>query len=402
MNRVAVTGLGVVSAAGQDTGAFWQAVKSGQSGIGPIESIPGDDLEIGVAAQVRDFEPDCHFDKSRQAQMDRFAQFAVVAAREAAADSELGHETCPPTRIATIIGTSVGGQVTQDDAYQRLYGEGRKRAHPFMVPRTMTSAPASQVTMDLGLTGPAFVVCSACSSAGHAIGQAFHMIRAGSVDAAFAGGAEASITYGTLKSWEALRVLAPDTCRPFSLDRQGLVLGEGAAMLVLESMTRAKQRGAKIYAEIVGFGATSDASDLVRPSPDGASRAIGHALEDAKLNADEVDYVSAHGTGTTANDVIETEVLHRAFGAHARKLAVSSTKAVHGHALGASPALEMVATALAIKEGVAPPTANYTSCDPECDLDYIPGEARELEIRAAISNSFAFGGLNAVLALQRA
>jgi nodulation protein E len=228
------------------------------------------------------------------------------------------------------------------------------------------------------------------------------MIRAGAVDAAFAGGAEASITYGTLKSWEALRVLAPDTCRPFSLDRQGLVLGEGAAMLVLESMARAKQRGAKIYAEIVGFGATSDASDLVRPSPDGASRAISHALEDAKLNADEVDYVSAHGTGTTANDVIETEVLHRAFGAHARKLAVSSTKAVHGHALGASPALEMMATVLAIKEGVAPPTANYTTCDPECDLDYVPGDARELEIRAAISNSFAFGGLNAVLAVQRA
>ncbi len=402
MNRVVVTGLGVVSAAGRDTGAFWRAVKNGQSGIGPIESIRGDDLEIGVAAQVRNFEPDCHFDKSRLAQMDRFAQFAVVAAREAAADSELGHETCPATRIATIIGTSVGGQVTQDDAYHRLYGEGCKRAHPFMVPRTMTSVPSSQVTMDLGLTGPAFVVCSACSSAGHAIGQAFHMIRAGAVDAAFAGGAEASITYGTLKSWEALRVLAPDTCRPFSLDRQGLVLGEGAAMLVLESMARAKRRGAKIYAEIVGFGATSDASDLVRPSPDGASRAISHALEDAKLNADEVDYVSAHGTGTTANDVIETEVLHRAFGAHARKLAVSSTKAVHGHALGASPALEMMATVLAIKEGVAPPTANYTTCDPECDLDYVPGDARELEIRAAISNSFAFGGLNAVLAVQRA
>ena len=402
MRRVAVTGLGVISAAGHTANEFWHAVRCGRSGIGPIQSIAGEDLEIAVAAQVRDFDPADHFDRARQAQMDRFAQFAVIAAREAMAESHLVDEAYPATRVATIIGTSIGGQVTQDDAYRRLYGEGRRRSHPFVVPRIMTSAPASQVTMDLGLTGPAYVVSSACASAGHAIGQAFHMIRAGAVDAALAGGAEASITYGSLKSWEALRLMAPDTCRPFSLDRRGMVLGEGAAILALEPLDGAMERGATVHAELVGYGATSDASDLVRPSPEGAARAICAALEDAGLNADEVDYVNAHGTGTTTNDIVETEALHRAFGAHAARLTVSSTKAVHGHALGASPALEMVATVCALRDGVAPPTANYTAPDPKCDLDYVPSEAREMTMRVALSNSFAFGGLNAVLAARRA
>ena len=401
MRRVAVTGLGVISAAGHSAGEFWHAVSQGQSSIGPIQSIAGENMKIGVAAQVRDYDAGKHFDKPRLAQMDRFAQFAVIAAREAAAESGLMDAEYRAARIATVIGTSIGGQDTQDDAYRRLYGEGRPRAHPFIVPRIMTSAPASQITMDLGLTGPAYVVSSACASGGHAIGQAFHMIRAGAVDAALAGGAEASITYGSLKSWEALRVMAPDTCRPFSLDRRGMVLGEGAAILALEPLDEAKARGAKVYAELVGFGATSDASDLVRPSAEGASRAIIAALEDARLNADEVDYVNAHGTGTTTNDVVETDAIHRAFGAHAASLAVSSTKAVHGHALGASPALEMVATAFALREGVVPPTVNYTTPDPECDLDYVPAEARELDMRVAISNSFAFGGLNAVLAARK-
>ncbi len=269
------------------------------------------------------------------------------------------------------------------------------------IPRLMVSAATSHVSMAHGITGPAFSVSSACSSANHAIGEAYWMVRSGRAAAAVTGGADACITLGTMRGWEALRVMATDTCRPFSLDRRGMVLGEGAGVFVLERLDAARARGAPIYAELAGFGTSADAADLVHPAEAGAARAIAQAMTVAGLNPEDVDYVNAHGTGTGVNDVTETRALHRVFGGRARHLAVSSTKSVHGHALGAAGALELAVTVRAMAEGVIPPTVNFTRPDPECDLDCVPNQARERPIRAALSNSFAFGGLNAVLAVKR-
>ena len=255
--------------------------------------------------------------------------------------------------------------------------------------------------MEHGVTGPAYSVASACSSANHAMGQAFLMVRGGMVDTAITGGAEATITVGTMKAWEALRVMANDTCRPFSRGRNGMVLGEGAAVFIFETLEKAKARGAKIYAEVIGHGLSSDALDITLPDANGAARAIGGALKDAGINPEDVDYVNAHGTGTTANDVTETRALKQVFGDHAYRISVSSTKSMIGHALGGAGALELAAVLLGMRDGLAPPTANYCEPDPECDLDYIPNDPREMAINVAISNSFAFGGLNAVIALRR-
>jgi nodulation protein E len=273
--------------------------------------------------------------------------------------------------------------------------------YPLTIPKLMVNAPASNVSMHCGLRGPTFAVASACASATHAIGLAFHMLRAGAIDCAVTGGAEACITFGTLRGWEAMRVMAPDLCRPFSKDRAGMILGEGAAILVLEPLDKAKARGADILGEIAGFGMSADAADLTAPDQGGMVRAIEATLGDAKIAPQDIQYVNAHGTGTVANDETETKALHQVFGAHAGKLAVSSTKSMVGHALGAAGGLEMVAMLLAMREGVVPPTINYLGPDPACDLDYVPNEARALAVSAALSNSFAFGGLNAVLAVKR-
>ncbi|HLB80763.1 MAG TPA: beta-ketoacyl-[acyl-carrier-protein] synthase family protein, partial [Dongiaceae bacterium] len=345
--------------------------------------------------------PLAHFEEKRLVMLDRFTQFALIAAREAVAQSGLPRAGGLGEDSAAIIGTGVGGQTTVDDSYRRLYGERVARVHPFTVPRMMANAAASHVSMEFGITGPAFAVSSACASANHAIGLAFDMVRRGQMRAAIAGGSEACITVGSLKGWEALRVLATDTCRPFCRDRRGMVLGEGAGIFVLETLETARARGAPILAELAGFGMSADAADLVLPSEAGAARAIAGALKDAGLAPERIDYINAHGTGTAANDVTETRALRRVFGDHAGRLAVSSTKAVHGHALGAAGAIELVAAVRAITDGVVPPTANFTAPDPDCDLDYVPNEARERTVGAALSNSFAFGGLNAVLALRR-
>ena len=324
----------------------------------------------------------------------------MVAAREAIAQSGLAFEGALSERTAAIIGTGVGGQTTQDENYQRLYRDNAKRLHPLTIPKLMVNAPASQVSMHCGLRGPSFAVASACASATHAIGLAFHMVRSGSVTCAVTGGADACITFGTMKGWEAMRVMAPDTCRPFSRDRKGLVIGEGAAAVVLESYEHARARSADILGEIVGFGMSSDAADLLNPDEGGMVRAIEGALADASLSPDDIQYVNAHGTGTAANDETETAAIKRAFGAHARELAVSSNKSMVGHALGAAGALELVAALMALNEGLAPPTMNYLGPDPACDLDYVPNAARQMRMSAALSNSFAFGGLNAVLAVK--
>jgi nodulation protein E len=403
MHRVVITGMGAITPLGHSAAATWAALREGRSAIGPITTLPREALRFGIAAEVRDFDPLAHFDAKRLILLDRVSQFALVAAREAVAQAGidfardgLGENT------AVVIGTGIGGENTNDDASRRMYGENNPRLHPLTIVRLMANAPACHVSIEYGLHGPAFATVSACASSNHAIAQAFHMVRNGVADAALTGGTEACITLGALRAWEAMRVLADDTCRPFCKQRRGLVLGEGAAVFVMETLERAERRGATILAEIVGAGMSADAADIVFPSEAGAATAIRRALEDAHLAPDEVDYINAHGTGTPANDPTETRAIRRAFGAHADALAVSSTKSMHAHALGAAGAIELVAVLGALREGVIPPTANFIDVDPECDLDYVPNVARERRLRAALSNSFAFGGLNAVIALRQA
>jgi nodulation protein E len=402
MNRVVVTGVGVVSPVGLSIEGFWSALVEGRSGIGPITIIPTDRLSTRVAAQVPDFDSDAHIDRRRANAMDRFAQFAVVAARSAVQDANVPLDDALKLDVATVIGTGVGGQGTQDSQYLKLYGENARKLHPMTIPRLMVNAAASHVSMELGLKGPTFSVATACASGTHAIGQAFHMLRSGQAKVAVTGGTDACITVGTIKGWEAMRVLASDTCRPFSKTRSGFVLGEGAAMIVLEERERALARGARIYAEVLGFGMSADAGDLTAADPDGGARAMQAALRDAQIAPERIDYVNAHGTGTLLNDQTETIAMRRVFGAHAERLAVSSSKAVLGHCLGASGALEFVASVLALQSQIIPPTANYEEPDPECDLDVVPNVARPAPIRVAMSNSFAFGGLNAVLVMGQA
>jgi nodulation protein E len=401
MNRVVITGLGIVSPLGNSVADVAAALRAGRSAIGPITNIPTEGLTTKVGAEVRDFDPNTLFSDKQLPLLDRCAQFALAASRQAVAQSGLNFRDGLGSRTATIIGAGVGGMTTLDESFYRVYAQGSKRAHPLTIPKMMISAAMSHITMEHGITGPSFTVASACASANHAMGVAFHMVRCGSVDAAVTGGTEAVFTFGTIKGWEALRVMAPDTCRPFSYKRLGMVLGEGAAILVLENRDRALARGAEILGEIIGFGMSSDAADIVLPSMAGAASAMQACLADAGLAPEDVGYINAHGTGTLANDATETKAIHAAFGAHAKKLAVSSTKAMHGHALGAAGALELVATAVSLREGFIPPTANYVTADPDCDLDYVPNEARAVQVEVAISNSFAFGGHNAVLAIRR-
>ncbi len=400
-HRVVVTGTGIVSPLGLDTATYWANLKEGKSGIGAPTTVPAELLQKEMVAEIKDFDPKNYFEERAISPLDRVSQFAIVAAREAVASSGLSFADGLSDRTAVIIGTGVGGSNTMDEGYRRLYRENASRVYPLTIPKLMPNAPASQVSMQLGLRGPSFGVVSACSSATHAIGLAFQMVRSGIAAAAVAGGAEACINLGTLKSWEALRVMANDTCRPFSKDRKGLVLGEGAGAVVLETLENAQKRGASILGEIVGFGMTADAKDLTNPDANGMARAITGCLADGGLTPDDIDYINAHGTGTLANDLTETQALKDALGARARAIPISSTKSMVGHALGAAGALEFVATLLAIRDNVAPPTMGYLGPDPACDLDYVPNEAREVPIEVAMSNSFAFGGLNAVLAARR-
>jgi nodulation protein E len=402
MSRVVVTGLGVMSPAGCTLEDFWPAVVEGRSAIGQFAVARSERLKTAIAAQVSHFKPEAFFAAKQLGLMDRFSQFAVAAARAAVHDSGLDISEELALDTVTVIGSSSGGQTTFDDSYFKLYSENSPRLHPLTIPRLMTNAAASQVSMDLGLKGPTFCVATACAAGTHAIGLAFHMLRNGQASVALAGGAEACLTAGTIKAWEGLRVLSQDNCRPFSRTRSGLVLGEGAAVLVLEERSHALARGARVYAELLGFGMSADAGDIMTPDPDGAVRAIRAALRDAGKNSDDVDYVNAHGTGTTQNDRSETTALRRVFGPHAARLPVSSSKAVLGHGLGAAGALEMAVTALAIHNQTIPPTANFEEADPECDLDFVPNVARWAKVNVAMSNSFAFGGLNAVLLAGRA
>lgn len=395
---VAVTGVGVVSPAGSDLATFWRRIVDGETAIAPLHGVA---TGHHLAARVCDFQPGDHFDRQQLPTLDRFSQFAVVAARQAMSDSGLRLTDEERENVAIIIGSGSGGSNTLDESYLKLYGERATRLHPLTIPKMMINGCASQVSMDLGLKGEAYTVASACASANHAIGQAFRMIRAGEADVVLTGGAEAALNPGAIKAWQALRVMSDDACRPFSANRSGMVLGEGAAILVLEDYDRARGRGATIYGLLAGYGASSDAGELTSPSVEGAGRAIAAALRSARLDTEDVDYINAHGTGTMANDATETKAIRSVFGQAADRLLISSSKSVLGHCLGAAGALEALASLLALRDGIAPPTAGWQQADPDCDLDVVPNTARRAGLRAVLSNSFAFGGLNSALAFTR-
>jgi nodulation protein E len=402
MRRVAITGMGAICALGRNVREVSASLCQGRPGIGLIESADCSQLRFQNGAEVRGYHHQPYFEDRRADFLDRFAQFAVIAAREAVACASVEWTPELRERAAIITGSCVGGQSTEDVGFHEVYKLGHNRVHPLTIPKTMANAGASHISMEFGITGPSYTISTACSSAAHAIGQAYWMIRGGSTDLAITGGSEAPFSFGILKAWEAMRVVSPETCRPFSRDRRGMILGEGAAMFVLEPLEAARARGAAVHAEIVGFGMSADANHITQPSAEGAARAMRAALRDAAIAPEQIGYVNAHGTATPANDVTEAAAIRAVFGAHTDRLAVSSTKSMHGHALGASAALECLATALALRDGVLPPTANFTELDPECDLDVIPNQARPAEVEYALSNSFAFGGLNAVLALRNA
>ena len=403
--RAVVTGIGVICAIGHNVREFEDSLRAGRDGRGPMHSPEENGepwyLRFTHAAQIHDYVPTDHFALKEADMLDRFAQLAVVAAREAVSHS--GIEWTPELRETTAIvtGSCIGGQTTEDRGFVEVYKRGRPRPHPMTIPKTMANAGASAISMELGITGPAFTVATACASSAHAIGQALSMIRSGMCDVTLAGGSEATFSPGILMAWESMRVVSPTFCRPFSRDRNGMMLGEGGAMLVIESLEHAEARGAKPLAEIAGVGMSSDAHHVTQPSAEGAARAIARALNDAGIGPEQVGYVNAHGTGTLVNDVTETRALHQAFGDHAVRLAVSSTKSMHGHTLGAAGAIESAAAILALREGFLPPTIHYNERDPECDLAYVPNLGRAWDGEYAMSNSFAFGGLNAVLVLRR-
>lgn len=396
--RVAVTGMGVISALGADCDTFGERLFSGSSAVRPLTCVEPGTLRFRNGAEVKGYDPDSHFDSKTASVLDLFAQYGVVAARQAVRNADFRPD---PARTAVITGTGGGGQPTIDNGYVDLYRKNQARVNPFTIPRIMANSAASHISLELGITGPVYTVSTACSSSNHAIGQAFHAIRTGLCDAAIAGGSEAVFTWGFLKSWEAMRVISPDTCRPFSKNRQGLILGDGGAMLVLEEYEKAVARGASIRGEIVGFGMSADAYHITHPSGTGAAQAMRQALGDAGVGPDSIGYINAHGTGTTANDREESSAIHKVFGEHARHICVSSTKSMHGHTLGAAGAIEAMATVLALERGVAPPTINFTEPDPECDLNVVPNAARPISTEYAMSNSFAFGGLNAVIVFRR-
>ncbi|MFC5738099.1 beta-ketoacyl-[acyl-carrier-protein] synthase family protein [Sinirhodobacter huangdaonensis] len=399
MRRVVITGAGTVNALARDLPGTLAAMAEGRTGIGPLDLPDVDRLSIRIGAQVTGWEPEALFDRTKLSLYDRFTQFALVAAGEAMARAGLAAVPGDPVRWGCVMGTAGGGNGTVNDAFRAVFAEGKNRVHPFTVPRLMNNAAASHITMAWGLMGPAFSVATACASSNHAIGLAFQMIRTGMVDGMLAGGSEAMLNFGGLKAWEGLRVMSPEGCHPFSLGRTGMVQGEGAAVFVLEEYEAARARGAEILAEIRGFAMTSDAGDIVMPSVDGAARAMRGALADAGIAPGEVGYINAHGTGTAANDRTEAAAIRAVFGDAPPP--VSSTKAMHGHCIGATGAIELLGCLLALRDGVLAPTLGFQAPDPDCPLDVVPNAARKADVPVAMSNAFAFGGLNAVLVLSR-
>ena len=401
MKRVVITGQGTINALGGDVATTLEAMREGRCGIGQLDIRDIDRLAIKIGGQVQDYAAEDHFNRQQIALYDRFTQFALLAAREAIAQSGIRFAGDLAATSGVVLGTSGGGMQTLDENYRTVYEDGKNRVHPFVVPKLMNNAAASHLSMELNLKGPSFTVATACASSNHAMGQAFQLVRSGMCPVMVTGGSESMLCFGGIKAWEGLRVMSKDACRPFSANRNGMVQGEGAAIFVFEEYEHARARGADILAEVVGFAMTSDASDIVMPSKQGAARAISGALRDGGIDPSEVGYINAHGTGTAANDKTECAAVADAFGAHADKLMMSSTKSMHGHLIGATGAVELLACIMALRDGVIAPTIGYEEFDPECSLDVVPNEAREAEVNVVLSNAFAFGGLNAVLALRK-
>lgn len=401
MKRVVITGAGTVNALGQNVPSTLEAMREGRCGIDQLEFRDVDRLAISIGGQVKDFDVEGQFNRQQMALYDRFTQFTLVAAQEAIAQSGLEFSGELSNRSGVVLGTAGGGVSTWDDNYRAVYEEGKNRVHPFVVPKLMNNAACSHVSMKYNLRGPSFTVSTACASSNHAMAQAFQMVRSGMAPVMVTGGSESMLCFGGVKAWEGLRVMSKDACRPFSANRNGMVQGEGAGIFVFEDYDHAKARGAEILAEVAGFALSSDASDIVMPSKQGAARAMTGALQDAGLTPEDVGYINAHGTGTAANDKTECAAVADAFGPHADKLMISSTKAMHGHLIGGTGAVELLACIMALRDGVVAPTIGYEEFDPECALDVVPNEAREARVNVALSNAFAFGGLNAVLALRK-
>lgn len=395
--RVVITGHGVVSSIGANVDSFWASLKRGACGIGPIKNFPLQDLYITIASEVRDFDPRERCPSKPLFLADRYSQFAGAAAIEAMTQAGFTGRISNGERAASIIGSGIGGLSTLEKGYEDLFIHRKKATHPLTLLRTIGSSAAAHVSIEYGIKGPCFGTVSACSTAAHAIGLTFQMIRSGMIDLGVAGASEAGITYGAMRSWQAMRVLSPEGLFPFAKRRNGTVLSEGAGILVLEALDHALARGATPLAELKGFGMTSDAADMVNPDIEGPTVAMQLALADAGLGPSDIDYINAHGTATTVNDINETRAIRRVFGDVAEKVSISSTKSMHGHCLGAGGGVEAVACIKAIQDNFAPPTIGFDEPGDGCDLDYTPNEGRSRDINYVMSNSFAFGGLNAVL-----
>lgn len=401
MKRVVITGAGTINALGATVPETLEAMREGRCGIGELEFRDVERLAIRIGGQVKSYDAETRFNRQQLSLYDRFTQFTLIAAQEAIAQSGLQFSGELAARAGVILGNSGGGMTTLDENYRSVYEEGKNRVHPFVVPKLMNNAAASHVSMEYNLKGPSFTVSTACASSNHAMAQAFQMVHGGLTPVMITGGSESMLCFGGVKAWEGLRVMSKDGCRPFSANRNGMVQGEGAGIFVFEEYEHARKRGAEILAEVAGFAMSSDAADIVMPSKQGAARAIRGALQDARINLDEVGYINAHGTGTAANDKTESAAVADVFGTHADRLMISSTKSMHGHLIGGTGAVELLACIMALRDGVIAPTIGYSEPDPECALDVVPNVAREAHVDVALSNAFAFGGLNAVLALRR-
>jgi nodulation protein E len=401
VKRVAITGAGTINALGVTVDQTLDAMREGRCGIGPLSFRDVERLSIQIGGQVNDFVPEAVFNRQQMVLFDRFTQFTLIAAKQAIAQSGLTFSGDLSATSGVVLGTAGGGVSTWDENYRTVYEEGKNRVHPFVVPKLMNNAAASHVSMEYNLKGPSFTVSTACASSNHAMAQAFSMVRSGMSEVMVTGGSESMLCFGGVKAWEGLRVMSKDACRPFSANRNGMVQGEGAAIFVFEDLDHAKARGAEILAEVVGFAMSSDAADIVMPSKQGAARAMAGAMRDGGINPDEVGYINAHGTGTAANDKTECAAVADVFGHHADDLMISSTKSMHGHLIGGTGAVELLACIMAVRDGVIAPTIGYEEFDPECALDVVPNTAREARVDVALSNAFAFGGLNAVLALRK-
>ncbi|CUH20907.1 3-oxoacyl-[acyl-carrier-protein] synthase 2 [Jannaschia seosinensis] len=400
MRRVVITGAGTINALGANVPATMDSMREGRCAIGPLDLPDLDRLSIRIGAQVRDYDPASKFGRQQLALYDRYTQFAMIAAAEAMAQSDPALSDAEAERAGVVLGTSGGGLKTQDENYRAVFEAKKNRVHPFTVPKLMNSAAASHLSMKWGLRGPSFTVSTACASSNHAIAQAVQIIRAGLADVMLTGGSDAMLCFGGVKAWEGLRVMSSDTCRPFCATRSGMVQGEGAGIFVLETLDRARARGADILAEVAGSAMTSDAADIVVPAQDGAERAMAGALRNAGAGLGEIGYINAHGTATTANDRTESAAIRKVFGSHADDLPVSSTKSMHGHCIGATGSIELLACIMALRDGLIAPTVNWRERDPDCPIDLVTNITRERRVTSCLSNAFAFGGQNAVLALR--